>query len=44
MEKYCLSSVINRPAIVALVNVLIAPVSIALNATRETSPDRDGAI
>ena len=37
------SFVIRRPAIVALVKVLIAPVIMALTATRETSPDRLGA-
>lgn len=42
-DVYCASSVINNPAIAALVNVLTAPVSIALNATREISPARDGA-
>ena len=35
--------VINNPAILALVKVLIAPVNIALIATREISPARDGA-
>ena len=43
-EMYCCSSVINSPAIAALVKVLIAPVNMALIATRETSPARDGAI
>lgn len=43
-EIYCCSSVINSPAIAALVKVLTAPVNIALIATRETSPARDGAI
>lgn len=42
--KYCFSSVISNPAIVALVNVLIAPVSIALTATRDTSALRPGEI
>jgi hypothetical protein len=36
--------VINNPAIDALVNVLSAPVIIALNATRETSALRPGEI
>jgi hypothetical protein len=43
-EMYCCSLVINSPAIAALVKVLTAPVNIALIATRETSPARDGAI
>lgn len=40
---YCFSSVINKPAIAALVRVLMAPVNMALTATRETSPAREGA-
>lgn len=40
---YCSSFWINSPAIAADVKVLIAPVSMALTATRETSPPRLGA-
>lgn len=42
--KYCFSSVMSIPAIVALVKVLMAPVSIALTATREMSALRPGEI
>jgi hypothetical protein len=43
-EKYCFSSVISSPATVALVKVLIAPVIMALTATRDTSALRPGEI
>jgi hypothetical protein len=42
--KTVLSSVMIKPAILALVNVLRTPENSAETATRDTSPDRDGAI